>query len=548
MRTEQDLKRILEGDVEHDARALEECEHDASIFEIHPSLVVHPKNAADVCRLVEYVAQHAGGGLSLTPRSGGTDMSGGALTESVVVEMQRYFTSIIDIGDGRAVTQPGVFYRDFEKATLAKGLLLPSYPASREICTVGGMAANNSGGEKSLRYGKTEDYVERLKVVLRDGKEHEFRALTKDELDAKMREDGIEGDIHRRMFALVDGNRELLRRAKPKVSKNSSGYYLWNVWDEEKGIFDLTKLLVGSQGTLGIFTEITYRLIRPEKRSKLLVIYLKDLDALPKVVQAVMAHSPESFESYDDHTFKFAIRYWRDIISFMAARNLLGLVKEFWPEIKMIFRHGFPKQVMLAEFTGDDEADIDRRIDAAMEGLRGLDLGMRRTVTEEDAHKYWVMRRESFNLLRRHFKKRQAAPFIDDFCVLPEHLPEFLPKLYAILDKYDLMITLVGHMGDGNFHVIPLMDVSRPDAKEIIDSLSHEVYDLVFSYGGSMSGEHNDGLIRSPYLKKMFGDEVYALFEETKRIFDPENIFNPGKKVDADLAYALDHLKGRHED
>ncbi len=542
MSTIEDLGKILRGEVLADDATLTTYSHDASLFEIRPSVVAFPKDAEDVGALVRYVAEHRDTGMSVTARSAGTDMTGGALSESVIIDFTKHFDRIIRVGDGEAVTQPGVFYRDFEKATLAQGLLLPSYPASREICTVGGMAANNSGGEKSLRFGKTARYVKHLKVVLRDGKEYGFGPLNRQQLDAKLAQHDLEGELHRQMFALVDGNAELLRKAKPNVSKNSAGYGLWDVWDGTT--FDLTKALVGSQGTLGIITEITYRLVHKKPHAKLLVIFLKDLAPLPGVVNAVLKHEPESFESYDDHTMKFAFRYFGDIVKTMGT-GALSLAFRFLPEAWMVATRGFPKLVMLAEFTGDTEEEVDAAISAAAADVAPFGLPTRVTKTEAEAAKYWVMRRESFNLLRRHFKKMQTAPFIDDFCVRPEQLPEFLPKLYAALDKYKLLLTVVGHVGDANFHIIPIMDLADPRTAEIIEKLSKEVYDLVFSYGGSMTGEHNDGLVRGPFLRQMFGDQVYALFEETKRVFDPDAIFNPGKKVGASLPYAMAHLKGR---
>lgn len=542
MSTIDDLGKILRGEVLADDATLTKYSHDASLFEIRPSVVAFPKDAEDVGSLVRYVADHRGQGLSITPRSAGTDMTGGALSESVVVDFTRHFDRIIRVGNGEAVVQPGVYYRDFEKATLEQGLLLPSYPASREICTVGGMAANNSGGEKSLRFGKTVRYVKHLKAVLRDGKEYGFGPLSKPQLDAKMAQHDLEGEIYRQMYGLVNDNAALLARAKPNVSKNSAGYGLWDVWDGTT--FDLTKTLVGSQGTLGVITEITYRLVHKKPHAKLLVIFLKDLAPLPGIVNAVLKHEPESFESYDDHTMKFAFRYFGDIVKSMGT-GAVSLAWRFLPEAWMVATRGFPKLVMLAEFTGDTEDEVDVAISKAAADVAPFGLPVRVTKTEAEAAKYWVMRRESFNLLRRHFKKMQTAPFIDDFCVRPEQLPEFLPKLYATLDKYKLLLTVVGHVGDANFHIIPIMDLGDPRTAEIIEKLSKEVYDLVFSYGGSMTGEHNDGLVRGPFLKQMFGDQVYALFEETKRIFDPDGIFNPGKKVGASLQYAMAHLKGR---
>ncbi|MEY4723497.1 MAG: hypothetical protein RLZZ324_1010 [Candidatus Parcubacteria bacterium] len=539
------LASTFRGELHDDPAALKTASQDASLFEITPALVAAPLDAADIGAVVRAANDHPELKISITPRSAGTDMSGGALTESVVLDMVPHFNRIVSVeasaDGGVAVTQPGVFYRDFEKATLAKDLLLPPYPASRELCTVGGMAANNSGGEKSLKFGKTEDFVRGLKVVLRDGEEHVLGPLDAAQLAEKMARTDLEGDLYRRTHRLLEAHYDIAHAARPDVSKNSAGYDIWNVWDRKT--FDLTKLFVGSQGTLGVITEITFGLVKPARHAKLLVIFLKDLAPLPGIVNAVLAHAPESFESYDDRTLTFAARYSGDIMARLGTSNVFSLAWQFLPELGLLLRNGLPRLVLLAEFTGETAEEVDAKVNAAHADLAAFKLPMRVTRTEEEARKYWVIRRESFNLLRKHFKKVKAAPFIDDFCVRPAHLPEFFPKLYAMLEEYKLTLTVVGHVGDGNFHIIPLMDLSDPDTARVIQELSTRVYALVMSYGGSITGEHNDGLVRSPYLKEMFGAETYALFEEIKRIFDPQGIFNPGKKVGASMAYAMGHLK-----
>ncbi len=541
MDLKEELSKIIIGEVSDDATALDRKARDASIFEVRPTVIVAPRDVEDVQNLVRYVAAHKGDGLSITPRAAGTDMTGGAIGESIVMEMTPHFNQIKEVGEGDAVTEPGVFYRDFEKATLAKNLLLPPYPASREICTVGGMVANNSGGEKSLRYGKTEHFVAGLKVVLRDGKEYTFAPLSRLQLDLKMAQNDFEGEIYRSVYNVVEKNYDLVKRAKPDVTKNSAGYNLWSVWDRET--FDLSKLFVGSQGTLGVITEIRFRLVKPETHSKLLVMFLRDFGKLAEIANAVIAFKPESFESYDDNTLKIVLRYFGDLAKQMGGKNIFQLAWAFLPEAFMVFTGGMPKLVLLAEVTGASEEEVDAKLAQAQKAIAPFQIRSRVTKTEDEARKYWVMRRESFNLLRKRVKKLCTVPFIDDFCVRPADLPKFLPELYAILNQYDLLFTVAGHVGDGNFHIIPLMDLADPKTKPIIEELAQKVYTLVFKYGGSMTGEHNDGLIRGPYLKQMFGAEVFALFKEIKRIFDPDGIFNPGKKVDASSVYAMAHIK-----
>ncbi len=535
-----ELQSLIHGEVLEDAETLADCDHDASLFTVTPQIVVRPKDVTDVQNLVKFVDGHKG--LSLTARSAGTDMSGGPLTKSIVVDMLPYFDHIHKVGRGFAETEPGVYYRDFEKATLKTGQLMPSYPASRELCTVGGMAANNSGGEKTLRFGKVQDYVESLNVVLADGESHVLRPLSVKELAGKLRARDFEGDLYRGMFDLVKTNYDLLQAAKPKVSKNSAGYNLWDVWNPQTGIFDLTKTFVGSQGTLGLITEVRYRLIRPKKYASLLVIFLKDLEPLADIINHVLPFEPESFESYDDHTLKLAIRFMPDIVRLMKGKTLLSLLWQFLPEASFVATHGIPKLILMAEFTSDKQSEAYHQALAAQAALADLHLNTLVTKNQRDSRKYWIIRRESFNLLRHHLHGMHTAPFIDDVVVRPEQLKDFLPELNVIMRQYNLIYTIAGHIGDANFHIIPLMNMRDPKNREIIPELSHKVYDLVIKYHGSITGEHNDGLIRSPFLPQMYGPKVYNLFKETKRIFDPHNIFNPGKKVNADLHYALDHL------
>ncbi len=538
MSLKEDIKKIIKGDVWDDENTLAKYSHDASLFEVKPQIIVAPKNTDDIQNLVKFANKH--NNITFTVRSGGTDMTGGDLGESIILDVSKYLNNIKEVNADYAIIEPGVFYRDFEKETLKHNALLPSYPASREICTLGGMVANNSGGEKTLAYGKTEDYVTDLKVVLRDGKEYDIKPIDQKTLAKKMRLKGVEGQIYRGIYDLILKHKFAIDAAKPKVSKNSAGYYLWNIWDGRT--FNLDKLFTGSQGTLGIITQIKVRLIKPKKHSRLLVIFMRKLDPLGVLVNKILEHKPESFESFDDNTLKLALRYLPELIKLIKPKNLFTLAWQFLPEAWMVLTGGFPKLILIAEFTGDSEKEVAEKARKARKDIAGFKLKTHITKTPEEARKYWTIRRESFNLLRHHLVNKRTAPFIDDMMVRHEQLPEFLPQLQKIMDQYDLVYTIAGHVGDANFHIIPLMDLRDKKTRVIIPKLAEKVYKLVFKFGGSITGEHNDGLIRSPYLKEMYGPEIYKLFEEVKKIFDPDNIFNPGKKVGASLEYAMDHL------
>ncbi|MFA6365168.1 MAG: FAD-binding oxidoreductase [Candidatus Paceibacterota bacterium] len=548
----EDLKKVIKGEVMADEKTRVKYSRDTSLFEVAPAVVVFPKDEDDVKSLVRFVAdaKKRGEVISLTGRSAGTDMSGGPLTESIVVDFSKYFTRIEDVGnlinmeggipDGYAVTEPGVFYRDFEKETMKKGFLLPSYPASRELCALGGMIANDSGGEKTLKYGKTHDYVRKLNVVLADGASYQLKPLTPEELKKKEDETTFEGEIYRKMHTLLEKNADVIQRAKPKVSKNSAGYNLWDVWNGIR--FDLTKLFTGSQGTLGMVTKMEVRLVKAKPETGMLIIFLSDFSKVTSVVNEVLPFAPSSFESFDDQTFKLALKYFWGFLK-LLAKNPFSLALAFLPEFWLVLTKGMPKLILLVEFEEDTVAEVQKKLEALRAKLAPLGFPMRLAANKEESRKYWLIRRESFNLLRTRVKGKQTAPFIDDLIVRPEFIPEFLPALYEILKRYDIFSTVAGHIGDGNFHIIPLMRLADEADRAKIRPVADEVYALVLKYGGSITAEHNDGLIRSPYLEAMYGKEVCALFKEVKDIFDPQGIFNPGKKVNSSMEYAMNHIK-----
>ncbi len=534
------LTQALDGEVTDSTEALAAASRDTSLFTRTPSLIVSPKDTNDVVALVKeiHTAKESGEDVSVTARSGGTDMSGGPLTTSVVVSFTPHMNHVVEVGDDYAITEPGVYYRDFEKETLTKKLILPSYPASREICAMGGIVANNSGGERTLAYGKTERYVEELDVVLSDGSTATFKALSKDELEEKKKLETLEGDIYRKMDTLLTENSEEIEARRPKVSKNSAGLALWNVKDTATETFNLAKLVCGSQGTLALWTRAKLALITPKEHRAMLVIFLSNLDILPEIVSKVLVQKPESFESYDDKTFTLAVKFLPDMLKQMGMAKAARLGIDFIPEAMMVATGGVPKMVLMAEFAEATIEEADKKALAAREALADMPLQTKIEKDEKESEKYWIVRRESFSLLRKNLHGLFASPFIDDFVVPPETYSEFLPKLNNILAEYKdrFIYTIAGHIGNGNFHIIPLMDISKPENRKIVLELGPKVYDLVISYGGTTTGEHNDGIIRTPYLTKLFGEKMTGLFAQTKNIFDPLNIFNPGKKVGGTFA------------
>ena len=538
----EEIKKFFKGDAEDDEATLQKYSHDASLLRVRPQLVLFPLDSEDVKNLVKWVADNKEKypNLSITARCAGTDMTGGAIGESIILDFTRYMNKLIGgplplktKSVWEIVVQPGMFYRDFEKITLAKGLILPCFTASKSLNAMGGMYGNNSAGERTLQHGQMENFILSAKIVLADGNEYLVKSLSKGEFEKKIKQEDFEGSVYKNIFSLIQDNQKEIAQARPKVSKNSAGYYVWNVIGSERSekYFDLNKLFVGSQGTLGIATEMTLKLIPENKHSKLAVVFIKNLEPLGRLVNEILTLHPETLETYDDKSMKLAVRFFP---KFLKNKGFLGMLKFMWnfiPEFFMLLTGGFPKLIILAEFVGADEKIIDQKCRQFLEKIRDFNLKVHITKSEAEAEKYKDIRRESFELLRKKVKGMYTAPFIDDIIVRPEFLSKFLPELNEILKKYKLVYSLAGHAGNGNFHIIPLMDFKRPDTAKIILELGEQVYDLVLKYHGSISAEHNDGLIRTPYLTKMYGREIMEIFGKIKNIFDTKNIFNPGKKI-----------------
>jgi len=408
---------------------------------------------------------------------------------------------------------------------------------------MGGIVNNNSGGEKSLFYGKTEKYVKRIKVVLADGNVYELKPLNEEQLAKKIDQDDFEGQIYKKMSKLVKDNWEIISKAKPPVSKNSAGYYLWNVWDPETKIFDLTKVWTGAQGTLGLMLEADLQLVPVMKHHEMEIIYLHNLDHLGEIINAVLPLKPESFESYDDNTLKLALKYFPEFAKQLGISGMMQAGIAFLPAFTEMMIGRLPKLILQIDFAGNDPEELKQKIAQLREKLKPLHPETY-IATDDQEKKYWLVRRESFNLLRKKIRNKHTAPFIDDFVINPKDIVEVISQVTAILKKHpEFRFTVAGHVGDGNFHIIPLVDIQDPKVRKAIPEISDKVYAIITKYNGSITGEHNDGLIRSPYLETMYGKEIVDLFKQTKEIFDPEYIFNPRKKVGSSLSYAMDHIR-----
>lgn len=506
---------------------------DASIFEVMPKGVVQPDSTDWLQHIVRGAVESARNGepVTIAARSGGTCMSGGSLTAGIVIDMTHGFTAIGDL-DEKSQTiwvGGGTYFRDIEAALDAKGYLFPSYPNSRKICGIGGMVGNNASGELSVRWGATSENVEAIRMILADGNEYEFGPLSTEQLEQKCAQENLEGHIYRSVRAVIEENWDLIWKKRPKVRKNAAGYALYRVWDRDKTVFNLAQLFVGAQGTLGIMTAVQLKVVPRYKNERMVVIEIDSLSKLAEALKVIVAHHPAGVEMYDKHTYELA--------------------KEYLPDHAKAAEAADGKEMILFAWFSEPSKDATDHAEAVCQrALARAGYACHTVKDEAERIAHTEIRRDSFQLLKDYAKGSQrAVAFIEDIAVATDHFGEFITALEAILSDYDNMVyTYSGHIGDGSIRLIPLIDMEAEDAVERVFELAQRVYDLVFAFGGTMSVDHNDGIIRTPYVERMFGREMVEMFETIKNIFDPFDVFNTGKKVGGTLDYAMAQMSRRN--
>ena len=405
------------------------------------------------------------------------------------------------------------------------GRFLPPYPASMDFSTIGGAVANNAAGEKTVKYGSTRDYVEALRVVLASGDVIETGRLSKRELAKKKLQDDFEGHIYRAIDNLIERNKHLIANAEPRTSKNAAGYNLVDVKGRD-GSFDLSQLIVGSQGTLGIVTEVTLKHEEWNPDTMLLAGFFDSTSKAAEAIKAIMPLGPSALEMVDYHLLDFLKKH--------KPEQIKGLVPEKLPQI-----------ALLVEFDNAKSRVREKKAKRVAKIFKQLTYDSRYATDPEEQDALWKIRRGAAAVIWMSSGSKKALPVIEDGVVQPDKMPEFLDAVYGLFKRYRLEIAVWGHAGNANFHLQPLMNLSSAKDRGRILDLADEFYKLVIKMGGSTSGQHNDGIMRAPYLKRLYGAEMYRLFEEVKQIFDPLGILNPNVKIGVTEEYAA--TKMRHD-
>ncbi len=531
------LRKHLEGEILTSAKVREFFSTDGSVFRVPPKLVVYPRHVTDVRKVVRFSWQLAEKGkvLPITARGKGTDQAGGAIGEGICLALPAHMNNILEISKDSVTVQPGELYATLQKVLITHGRYLPPYPSSIDFSSIGGAVANNAAGEKTIKYGATVDFVKSLEVVLANGELITTKRLSKRELNKKKGLSGFEGEVYRQLDGLIMDNWETVHSSPLSVSKNSAGYKLWDV-KKKDGSFDLTPLIVGSQGTLGIVSEIKLKTAAYNPQTSLIAAYFDDIAKAGSAVLSLMKLQPSALEVVDSNLLEFLDKN--------DPAKLANLVEK-----------PFPKIILLVEFDDSTTGARKKKSKKAKKILTSLAYELSSTDNPQEQALLWKIRHSAAAVIWQDQGSAKALPIIEDGVVPVEKLPEFLEAAYALFKKNNLEIAVWGHAGNANLHMQPFLDLSNTSDRQKVFRLMDEFYQMVIDMGGSSSGEHNDGRLRAPYLPKLYGQPLYDLFVEVKKIFDPYDILNPGVKIgvtrqdqlkylrqDYDMAHLYDHL------
>lgn len=541
------------GEVSSDKELLDKYSTDESIFSIRPQVVIRPRHKSDVEVVVKTIARETKrfSSLSLTPRAAGTGLGGGSLTDSIVVDMLHlnHMGDVTVKKDKTTFTcEPGLMWRDMEKELKKHDLYLPPYTSSKDICTIGGAIANNAAGPDSLRYGHCADWVESLDVVLKDGKTYTIKPLSLKEFQALIKQKHEYARIAQQVYELIVKNEAEIKRNKPKTKKNSAGYALWNVIPEGvanfkkgKGVFDLTRLISGSQGTIGIVTSITMRALPIQKNTTLLMVPIFDLAEAADTVVKSLKYNPINVEIFDALTFDLALSnpdfFKQRLSGVMYYRVMLSMYTTY----HVRFARKIPEFTVLITL---DEETTDKTPAAEIAKAISTRTSRARVVSNSiEAEMYWQIRRASYTLSKFQDKNKRPAAFLEDMTVPPENLSKFFMQIKKLFKEFNVNAAVHGHGGNGHFHFYPLLDFTNKTTATLVEKMADAFYDTAIKFKGDICGEHNDGIIRTPYLNKMFTKKMLEVFKETEHIFDPDDIFNPGKKVNPrfDIRHNIRH-------
>jgi len=523
---EQELKKSVLGEVRFDPYSRAMYSTDASIYQIEPIGVVLPRNKEDVIATIELAHKY---GIPILPRGGGTSLAGQTVGRAIVVDMSKYMNNVLEVNTEEqwARVQPGIVLEQLNHQIRNTGLFFTPDPATANRSNVGGAIGNNSCGSHSILYGKTIDQIKELETVLSDGDLALLAPLTSSQLEAKLSVDGLEGQIYRQITEIVNNNAVEVESRYPKIMRRVGGYNLDQFTNGEP--FNLAKLIVGSEGTLAAVTEAKVNLVERPKATALMVVHFRGLIEAMEATVSTLEHEPAAVELVG-----------RVILE--ELRTSLGYAR------RSNFIEGDPDSILLVETAGDTEAEVVAKMEEIENRLRrgGMGYAYIKITDRAEQVNVWDVRKAGIGLMMGVKGEAKPIPFIEDCAVSTDKLPDYIRRVDDMIRENGTQAAYYGHASVGCIHVRPFINLKEQADVDRMYKISKDACDLVMEMGGSMSGEHGDGLVRSMWNEKVFGTTLYNAFRDVKRTFDPTGIMNPGKIVDSqtmveNLRYGSDY-------
>ena len=506
------LRQRVSGEVRFDPFSRVLYSTDASIYQMEPVGVVIPHNVDDVLAVMEVARDSR---VPVLPRAGGTSLAGQTVNHAIVTDFSKRLNQVIEVNQDEswARVQPGIVLDQLNRELLPYGLMYAPDPTTSSRACVGGGIGNNTCGAHSVIYGKTLDHIMELDVVLADGSPAHFNQLDAAELEAKLSGTGLESEIYRGVRRLAQENAAAIKERYPNIMRRVSGYNLDEFLTDSP--FNLARMVVGSEGTLCMVTEAKVRLVPRPTMTGLSVLHFADIFEASEAVKEILGHGPSSVEIMDKMVLD-------------RSRQSMGLSNA------MDFIQGVPGAILAVEFYGESESELTGK----MEGLKS-DMERRRLgyacvnlLDRAGQANVWSVRKNGLGLLMSMKGDAKPLPFVEDTAVDPENMGEFVRQFDAIVRNHGTEAAYYGHASVGCLHIRPVVSLKEQAGVDKMYAIADEISDLVKEFGGSLSGEHGDGIVRGVWNEKMFGPEIYRTFRELKATFDPQGIMNPGKIID----------------
>ena len=521
-RIQEDLRGLVEGDVRCDDVFTQLYATDASIYQSRPLGVVAPRSTADVAACLQYATENR---IAVHARGAGTGLAGESLGPGLVVDFSRHLRRVVRIDADTVRVQPGVVHERLNAQLAAVGRVFGPDPAMSHVTTLGSVLALDSSGSHWLRYGSPRRHVVSMQVALADGTTME---VGREPITAPPTDDNgnplpdRRHELVSRLAELIDRERDVIQRKRTKCAVNRCGYHLWDVLAD--GRLDLARLLVGSEGTLALITEATLATQPLARQRGIAVLYFDRLDSAARAVMEILPFDPSACDLMDRRHLTLARE--------TDVRHSLLVPPE-------------AEAMLLVEHEGNDQAEVRESLRQIVDRVRRrkrLAFDSRQVFDVVEMEMFWQLARRVAPTLQRVRGASRPQPFVEDLAVPPAALPEFLVLLQNVLKRHQVTASLFAHAGHGQLHVRPFLDLGDPEDLAKMQPLAEELYQAVFQVGGTISGEHGAGMSRTPFVRAQYG-ELYEVFREVKRIFDPHNILNPGKVIWDELTEITDNLR-----